>query len=210
MLQFEVLRNHAGIAIVGDYLTLRALHELIHRVDEQSPLTERHADSFLALAYDLRKAADGLRRKVESPELYPEIGPRFGVEILWPVLLYQCCVLRSGLEEIAHTSNDQSLVYALEHVVETGLAADFGDEAGAVFAAWRALDLTDAAERLRPLGAIFCAWTAAERKQGLAELLKHFSITYEPSERSRTGNKVLIAPGDIQRWRKREWVDPNW
>lgn len=56
MLQFELLKNHAGMVLIGDYLTLRELHTLVHRVNEESPMIRDKEGPFLGLAYDIRKA----------------------------------------------------------------------------------------------------------------------------------------------------------
>ena len=40
MLSFGLLKNHAGILLVGDYTSLRCLHEVIHDVNERSPLVK--------------------------------------------------------------------------------------------------------------------------------------------------------------------------
>lgn len=38
MLSHRLLRNHAGLALIGDYGTLRLLHEIVHDVNERSPI----------------------------------------------------------------------------------------------------------------------------------------------------------------------------
>lgn len=90
MLSYQLLKNHAGLMLTGDYQTLKALHQVIRDVNDRSPFIKRKESGwFLGLAYDIRKAHEGQRAKMPSPKDYPEIGPRFGVEILWPVILGQ-------------------------------------------------------------------------------------------------------------------------
>ena len=74
MLGYAQVRNHAGMMLVGDYETLRALHDVIHKVVKQSALfrKEEHGDHLLGLAYEVRKAFElnakfsNLRRTVRK------------------------------------------------------------------------------------------------------------------------------------------------
>ncbi|ABX19356.1 conserved hypothetical protein [Burkholderia multivorans ATCC 17616] len=38
MLQYALLKNHAGLLLCGDYNSLRELHEVVHEVNENSVL----------------------------------------------------------------------------------------------------------------------------------------------------------------------------
>lgn len=49
MLTCQLLKNHAGIVLVGDYTTLRSLHEVVHEVNEKSPLIKDKEGSFWRL-----------------------------------------------------------------------------------------------------------------------------------------------------------------
>lgn len=80
---------------------------------------------FLALAYDARKAYERQRDMVEPPEHSEEIGIRYGVRILWPVLLLQHRMLRSSLAYLNHTAKTQAIAYALEAIIEEALLEDF-------------------------------------------------------------------------------------
>jgi len=61
MLSYQLLKNHAGILLIGDYNSLRWLHEIVHDVNERSPLIDDKEGPFLALAYDIRKAYERQR-----------------------------------------------------------------------------------------------------------------------------------------------------
>ncbi|WP_374122264.1 DUF6904 family protein, partial [Burkholderia multivorans] len=50
----------------------------------------------MSLAYDVRRAYEGQRRVLPPSDGYPEVGTSFGVEILWPVALFQCSMLRAS------------------------------------------------------------------------------------------------------------------
>lgn len=68
MLSHRLLRNHAGLALIGDYGTLRLLHEIVHDVNERSPLVRDKEGPFLNMAYEVRKAYEGQREVVQPPE----------------------------------------------------------------------------------------------------------------------------------------------
>ena len=103
MLSYRLLRNHAGILLMGDYESLVQLHEIVHDVNERSPLIEDEDGAFLGLAYDVRKAYEQQREVIPPPNEYEEIGTRFGVEILWPVLMVQQRLLRVSLAYMDHS-----------------------------------------------------------------------------------------------------------
>ena len=67
MLSHQLLRNHAGIMLIGDYGTLRLLNEVVRDVNERSPLVRDKEGAFLALAYDARKAYEQQREIIQPP-----------------------------------------------------------------------------------------------------------------------------------------------
>src|SRR3546814_8986595 len=83
MLSYQLLKNHAGLLLVGDYTSLRWLHEVVHDVNERSPLIKDDESPFLGLAYDARKAYQSEREILPAPQSYEEMGTRYGVPILW-------------------------------------------------------------------------------------------------------------------------------
>ncbi|CAG9184034.1 DUF6904 family protein [Cupriavidus pampae] len=170
MLMYDLLKNHAGILLCGDYKSLCSLHEVIHQVNEKSVLIKDKDGPFLGLAYDLRKAYEGQRRKFKAPAHYPEIGPSFGVEIIWPVILLQCSMLRAALAFFDCTKRHQAFTFALEDLVEAALIADFGANAPEIIANWQRIDprMPWAEEKLSSRGAQFCQWSKAQRRVGLA------------------------------------------
>lgn len=214
MLQFELLKNHAGIVLIGDYLTLLELHALVHRVNEECPYIRDKEGAFLGLAYDLRKAYEQQRRVIAPPDHTPEMGPRYGVEILWPVLLFQAHLLRQGLSWMPHGTGDQALAYSLEHVIECALVADFKDAAGAIKHAWRHMNIRpdEADRKLDARGALFSSWGKARRKRSLADLLESFSPMYEVTFQiwANRDNHGKLDPAEIEAWQGAEWPDPKW
>lgn len=120
MLQYELTKKHAGIILWGDPWEFRALHEFIHTVNEESPFVHDKEGTFISLAYDLRKAYEGQRRKDRRVHFDDEC-PIYGVEMLWPTLLAQMSLLRRSMAFIPTTARNQSLVYSLEGVVESAI-----------------------------------------------------------------------------------------
>jgi len=59
MLSYSLLKNHAGILLIGDYTSLSWLHEVVHDVNDRSPLVIDKEGSFLGLAYDVRRRLNG-------------------------------------------------------------------------------------------------------------------------------------------------------
>lgn len=214
MLSYSVLRNHAGILLCGDYTSLRWVHDTAHAVNERSVLVKDKEGAFLGLAYDVRKAYERQREIVPPPAHCEEIGTRYGVKILWPVILLQQRMLRASLACFDHSSRDQAVCYALEAVLADALKEDFGSRADAIVARWRGLDLSNPTlfDCLRSRGALFSSWTGHERRKRFSALLDSFDPLYEElyTVRVQQGESDLIAPGDFEFWSQRQWPDPCW
>ncbi len=214
MLSHSLLKNHAGILLVGDYTSLTWLHEVVHDVNERSPIVKDKEGSFLGLAYDVRKAYERQREVIKPPKHIEEIGVRYGVQILWPVLMLQQRLLRQSLAFLNHTAKTQTIAYALEAVIEDALREDFGAQAGHIIDLWQRLDPAqpEVFEMIDSRGAIFSSWTKAQRKAGFAQLLSSFDPMYDRlyDIRLKNGEKNLISPGEFAAWENAEWPDPRW
>lgn len=214
MLSYSLLKNHAGILLVGDYTSLTWLHEVVHDVNERSPIVKDKEGSFLGLAYDVRKAYERQREVIQPPKHIEEIGVRYGVQILWPVLMLQQRLLRQSLAFLNHTAKTQTIAYALEAVIEDALREDFGAQAGHIIDLWQRLDpaQSEVFDMIDSRGAIFCSWTKAQRKAGFAQLLSSFDPMYDRlyDIRLKNGEKNLISPGEFAAWENAEWPDPRW
>lgn len=57
--------------LIGDYTSLRWLHEVVHDVNERSPLVRKKEGLFLTLAYDARKASER-QRDILDPTTHEE------------------------------------------------------------------------------------------------------------------------------------------
>ncbi|MBO9102119.1 MULTISPECIES: DUF6904 family protein [unclassified Rhizobium] len=214
MLSYRLLKNHAGILLIGDYTSLTWLHEVVHDVNDRSPLVKDKEGSFLGLAYDVRKAYERQREIIKPPKHFEEIGVRYGVQILWPVLMLQQRLLRQSLAFLDHKAKTQAIAYALEAVIEEGLREDFGAQAGLIVDLWQRLDpaQSEVFDMMDSRGALYSSWTKAQRKAGFAQLLASLDPMYDRfyPMRVKNGDKNLISPAEFALWGNAEWPDPRW
>lgn len=214
MLEYRLLKNHAGILLVGDYGSLSVLHEVIHDVNERSPLIRDIEGTFLGLAYDVRKAYERQREIIEPPEFCEEIGIRYGVKILWPVILLQHRMLRASLSFIDNSKRHQAITYALEAVIEAAIEDDFGTHASAIKDRWLRIDPAHPLpeEKIGSRGAIFSSWNKSQRKKYLSNLLDSLDPMYPPTYRIlvKNGESGLLSPEELDSWENAEWADPRW
>lgn len=208
MLGYKLLKNNAGILLMGSHDDLRLLQEVVHEINDSSVLFRDKEGPLLGLAYDARKARDGARRKFDAPAGREELGVLFGVEILWPVLLVQARMIRVGLGFFDSTKWQQAVAFNLEAVIEDALKESFGAGADEIIFRWQRIDPAHhyAGEKLNSRGARFSAWTKAERAKNLANLL--FSL--DPMYPSLYKHWELESPASFDVWENREWPDPKW
>ena len=214
MLSYKLLKNRAGLLLIGDYTSLQCLHEVVHDINERSPLIADKEGAFLGLAYEVRKAFERQRQVLKPAKGYEEMGVRYGAELLWPVLLLQQRLLRQSLGYVDHGKGHQAMAYALEAVIEDGLKEDFGIAGESVIARWQRIDMThpDVLPKLDSRGGIFCSWTKAQRTKRFVELLDSFDPAYESHYRLRAsrGDPDLLSPTELAQWEGMEWPDPRW
>lgn len=232
MLRYRLLRNHAGIMLIGDYTSLRMLHSTVHTVNEKASIIDNKEGTFLGLAYDVRKAYEGAREVIKQSEDekavgLPDYGVQYGVEILWPVILVQSRILREGLSFFNSTKVHQGMTFCLEAIIEDALVDDFGYETGHLLieywerlhgAAQRILE-----EKLDSRGAQFCLWKKKQRMDMLVGLIASFDPLYpllykQWTNRERNEQwpanhpfaaKNLVAPEALDALKDTEWVDPK-
>lgn len=214
MLQVSLLKNHAGIMLFGNYLSLRQLHTVLHEVSNAVEHLD-HNEALLSLAYDVRKAYEGQRETFSPPEFYDEIGPRFGVKLLWPTLLYQCSLLRTALKYFDSTKTQQGITYLLENLVIEGLQGDFPSEFMSIIHEWERLNpaSSETANRAHCGAIMFCLWRKRDRRVRLANLLKSFDVLYDAlyPHLLRSGEKGLIDPDELLEFEGVEDApDPRW
>ena len=132
MLAYKLTPHHAGIALWGDFSTLHRLHTFVHHVVNNSCFISEKDGLMLGLAYDLRKAFQGQRSTEHQTVFDNERYQTYGVEILWPVLLIQICILRKAMAYMACSKLDQAIMFELEHVVESAIREAIPAKAGTV------------------------------------------------------------------------------
>lgn len=214
MLSYRLLKNNAGIMLIGDYTTLRSLHTVIHDVNERSPLVIDKEGLFLSWAYDIRKAYEQQREVLDPPEGFEEIGIRYGVKQLWPVILMQQRMMRTSLGYFDHSKEHQALSYAVEGVLEDAIHENFGANARAIIDRWQWINFANPKlfNLLYGRAGLFCSWTKSERRKRFLNLLESFDLLYETTHRYRfrSGEKGLPSPGEFEIWQGLEWPDPKW
>ena len=204
MLSYSLLKNHAGIMLLGDESDLSALWDVIHDVNQKSPLIRDKEGVFLALAYDARKAFQAQRHVYDH-------SPRYGVEMLWPVLLVQAKMLRESLAFLDSTKLQQAVTYSLEFVIESALVDDFGVQQGQLLIDLcnRYIDPANEIEdKVNSRGGLFCSWTKAQRKSQLPGLIESFDGMY-PSLPPSNGVKQIPQEA-FDSWIDAQWPDPKW
>ena len=114
-------QHGAGASLFGDYRDLDNLHETIHSLVENSPLNEGLQHTVLGFAYDIRHAYQRDRKeKSFGNDDYDTVVYR-GVNVLWPILLFQMSLLRYSAAYMPTTKEQQSNLYRLESCVEKAL-----------------------------------------------------------------------------------------
>lgn len=184
MLTYRPLPDFEGITLIGSYLDLKQLYGLLHEVNQRSPLQTDKEGGVLPLAYDVRKAFSGDRDVISPPESTPEIGTRFGVAQLWPLLLVHVRMLRASLAYMDHNARDQAITYDLEAVLHEAIDEVFGAEGSQIREAWELVDpacpLTE--QLLDGRAAAFLSWSGSRREASLAPLLASLRPDYEKTK----------------------------
>lgn len=129
MFQFETSKHHTGLILWGDVWDLDEANTVIHEIVNKSIWIENKEGFVLGLAYDLRKAKEGMRRKSTREYSTDLVYPIFGVEIVWPVLLLQVAALRQASAYMDSTKQLQAVLYTLESVMESARHQDTPEHA---------------------------------------------------------------------------------
>lgn len=215
MLTYRLLKNHAGMVLIGDYSSLDALHWVIHDVNDNSALLRNPKSKwFLGLAYDVRKALERERLSIPPNEGFEDTGTHFGVGILWPHILIQSRILRTGLGFMASKNIHQAMTYTLEHVIEEAIKDAFGRTADRIIARWKSINPAHPCVEsvFRSRGHLFCEWNDAERRLMLDSLLATFDPLYEfdqeMSVKYKGNHSAMINPQQFE-GRDGEWPDPH-
>jgi hypothetical protein len=214
MFGYKILKNNAGILLCGDYLMFKSLQEVVYEVNDASALIKNKEGHFMALAYDARKAHEGVRQVLQPPPYMPEIGVRYGVEMLWPVVLVQCRMMRASLAWFDSTKRQQAVTYALESVLEYAIEEVFGHDSKVIIGRWYRIDPSHRGleGKLNSRGAQFSKWTKPERRKNLSGLLASFDDMYMSSYEHwiKQGETGILSPDEYEALNHEEWVDPKW
>lgn len=180
MLTFELIGKSAGIVLYSDYLSLRQIHRIVHDVNERFTLIRDKEGFFVGFAYELRKAYEGNRRKLETSDSELESCPRFGVEILWLTILVQSRQLRDSLAFMDHSKEHQAVAWELEFMIEEAMGLEFKVKASQIKKQWQRLSANHPfmEENAPTRVAQFAAWSEEDRRNGLEGLLTSLDPMY--------------------------------
>jgi len=208
----------AGIALSGDFADLADLHETIHYLtSETGPLSAHQAEFVLGLAYDVRKAYEGVRRiePINTPRGSAEY---YSVDILWPVFLVQLGMLRTAAGYLPTSRSHQASLYRLEACAERALL-EMDPSVGAMCMRWlsHCSPLPDGfllefvSQQARDF--VFGATTGKARFRRLPTILddiSSFSSKYREFERcmSEQAAQQNARPQDL--WDFSEWPEFRW
>jgi hypothetical protein len=199
-MQFELLKNHEGVLILGGTGDFRRFHELIHDVNDRSPIIVDKEGVFLGLAYDFRKAFEGQRHIRKGKAGHPVETGLVGFEILWPTLLIQSRMYREALGFIDSGKHHQVLAYSLEATVEEGLAQDFASRSGVIQEAYRMLDPGHPFLESKATSRIehWYRWNKKEREARILELLESLDPSFESMYQygMRAGKAYSMSPAE--------------
>ena len=120
------VRDSTGFTLCGDYLDLRAAHETVHNIVNNSPVltSQRHLDLnefTLGLAYDIRKAYEQQREIINLDCADDKQVTYYGVDVAFPHFILQLAALRWACAFTVINRNQQSILFALEWAVESAM-----------------------------------------------------------------------------------------
>lgn len=214
MLQFDLTKRHAGIVLWGDRWSLRAVHDLVHKVNEESPLVQNKEGFLLGLAYDVRKAYEGQREKAVR-EHFEDRCPIYGVQILWPVIIAQVAVLRAGMAFMPTDRMDQSVMYELEHLVDRAVREASPAKAEGILVQMKRLGAAHehVEEVIDSRCGYFVSLPPKQRVTQLAMLLASLDSMYDfhVEIATRSGSRDVIPPDSFEPYScGSEWPDFQW
>lgn len=213
MLTYQQLKNNAGLLILGDYLSLKNLHAVLHSVNEMSILVHDKEGCLMDLAYEVRHAMQGERTVQNAREYEPQIGIRYGFNVVWTDLFLCTRLMRDSLAFFDSSKSQQSVVYEIEAVIEDSVREYFKEKSGAILEAFSMLSCRHHAseQNLRGRTSVFCGLNKADRKTYLRGILASLDPSYDHSYELFFKNvKDLLPPEVFKEAEKYECPDPKW
>ena len=121
MLFSKPTKYGAGIILYGDYWDLKNLHSTFHDAVGDESFDDQSSDFVLALAYDVRKAYERQRERLNATHFDDETISYYGVKILWPIFLVQVGLLRWMAAFRPTTKSHQADLFRLEACADEAL-----------------------------------------------------------------------------------------
>lgn len=213
MLDYKLTPHHAGVALWGDFATLRRLHSFVHHVVEESDYIEDKEGFVLTLAYDVRKAYEGRRSQDYRAYSEDDRCRIYGVEVLWPVLLVRVGVLRQAMAFIPTNKLDQAIMFELEHVVESAVRAAMPILADEVIHRMRCIGSASYMHLDSVLDSrcrYFIELPAKQRLKALPKLMETFDPMYEFLAETGVSRRPGAIPPDAFVGNAEGWPDFEW
>jgi hypothetical protein len=202
MLKFENGKNNGGFTLWGTDDSLRELRAVLMDVSEKSPVL--NFEGLLpALAYDIRHAYDGMRKKSTGRSGGDEIS-LYGVDQLWPTFIVQVALLRTGLAFIDTTKHQQGHAYLLEDVLEQAIKTCFPAESAAILFQYQSLIGVQEQFLTNTIGSrvsFFATLTRKKRQDLLVPILASLAPMWEHSfEIFNKGNENFpVTPSSLSK-----------
>ncbi|WP_370239194.1 DUF6904 family protein [Neptunomonas phycophila] len=120
MFKYEIT-PHASVVIWGGYDHLRELHQLIHRILDQSQYINDDSGYPTWLAFEVRKAYDGHRLTGVRQAGNGDKQNVYGFETSWLLIILQVSCLRQAQASYPATDQDHVTLSELENVVKIAI-----------------------------------------------------------------------------------------
>jgi len=201
------LPKHLGVHLYGDERSLLALRDLVGRATEYLDDEGGVAMFLLALSYDLRKAADGLRDRIQLPPEWESEEQALAVKVAWPIALMQLKLLRAIAGYISLSPYELDLLKCFETGLFEALTLAYLDDletATDVIEAYREMGVDIEDDDFEHKATARAGWFLSQdelvRKRDLSHLFDSMSVLY-------TGRSGGPPPQDLEAWANKDWPD---
>lgn len=113
---------YAGVTLYGDYMDLRDLYDTIFELSDSLFIhTQKFKDCLLGLCYDIRHAYEGRRKIITIDNGSNDTTKYFGVDILFPTLLFQFKLIRFFARFSPTCCTHHANIFRLQSCIENSL-----------------------------------------------------------------------------------------
>ena len=205
MFQIEKTKKNGGMILWVDEQSLREMHKFILDLSEKSPVLNSEGLT-LALAHDIRKAYSSSRKTAKANVGDDEITI-FGVKQVWPTLLMQVALLRTGLAFVNSSKQSQCLMYQLEAIIEDSVNSFLTTDAINILSQYEQLigiQEKFITERIGSRVSYFLSLESEQRRKQLAEVLHSLGTMWE-STHNIVGSERMDGTLTPERLKRHSW-----